>query len=303
MSRSLRAFARLSRLKFLLGGFLGGLFGTAMAVHARGHIDAVAYLCAQLTITAFHLMTHYSNDYFDRASDVGAKRTAFSGGSGVLVDGSLPSRVALAAAVCSALVGCFGIGALLVAVHAPSAALFAATMALGAWVYSAPPIRLLARGFGELDTALVVAILVPLCAYAAQGLPLDAWAVASTLPGAAAMFAMMLAVEYPDLVADAAGGKRNLVIRFGTTSAARLGIALALAVYVGAAFAVALGAPIALALFECGSIPLALAYGRSLAAWNGPGEGDAAKLAARGVAFFIVVTCCGVLAYLTPLRT
>jgi len=36
------------------------------------------------------------------------------------------------------------------------------------------------------------------------------------------MFAMMLAVEWPDRAADAAGGKRNLLVRRGPAAAGRL---------------------------------------------------------------------------------
>lgn len=302
MLSSVRAFVRLSRLKFLVGGFLGGAFGTAMAAHLTGRVDLVAYACAQVTITAFHLMTHYANDYFDRACDARSVRTPYSGGSGALVDGSLSPRVALAAATLCAGAGVAGIGALLAVAHAPQGAGLAVAIALGAWSYSAPPLRLLARGFGEIDTAIVVAMLVPLCAYAAQGAALDARSVASTLPGAAAMFAMMLAIEFPDLAADAAGGKRNLVVRIGAARAGRLGTILAVAVYGGAGLAVLVGAPPALALLELLTLPLAFGYGRAICAWRRPDRSGDEALAARGVAFFVVVASFGMFAYAVPLR-
>lgn len=299
---SLRAFVRLSRPTFLVGGFLGGTLGTVMAAHAAGRVDYAAFAWAQGTITAFHLMTHYSNDYFDRASDVRSERTAFSGGSGALVDGSLSPLVALAAAVVCALMGGVGIGALVAIAREPLAAGLALAIGIGAWGYSAPPVRLLARGLGEIDTSLVVAMLVPLCAYAAQGRPLDAWAIASTLPGTTAMFAMMLAVEFPDLAADRAGGKRNLIVRFGTRFAGRLAIALAIAVYLAVALAVAIGAPVALAYFELGSLPVALFYAAALRRWRFADHKRSEVLASGGVAFFVTVTLCALLAYAAPLR-
>ncbi|GAC1299410.1 MAG: prenyltransferase [Vulcanimicrobiaceae bacterium] len=302
MLSSVRAFVRLSRLKFLVGGFLGGAFGTAMAAGVTGHVDAIAYACAQGTITAFHLMTHYANDYFDRTFDARSIRTPYSGGSGALVDGSLAPRVGLAAALVAAGLGAAGIAALIGVAHTPPAAGIAAAIGFGAWSYSAPPLRLLGRGLGEIDTAIVVALLVPLCAYAAQGADIGAPSVASTLPGAAAMFAMMLAVEYPDLAADAAGGKRNLVVRYGTASAGRLGLAAAVAVYAGSVLAVAAGAPRAFALFELLTLPVAIGYARALPAWGRANRGSDEALAARGVAFFFVVALCGLLAYAAPLR-
>ncbi len=274
-----------------------------MAAFAAGRVDVGAYAYAQGTITAFHLMTHYANDYFDRSGDARSERTPYSGGSGALVDGSLAPRVALIAAAICATLGVLGSATLLLVAHAPQGAGFAAAIALGAWSYSAPPLRLLARGLGEVATALIVAMLVPLCAYAAQGAMLDARAVASTLPGVAAMFAMMLAVEIPDLAADTVGGKRNLVVRFGTLRAAQLGSATAAAVYGGVALAVAVGAPPTLALLEFLTLPLAVGYGRTLRAWRRPDRCGDEAIAARGVAFFVIVAFFGLLAYAAPLRT
>jgi 1,4-dihydroxy-2-naphthoate octaprenyltransferase len=301
--RAVLAFVRLSRLKFLSGGLVGGAFGTAMSLAVGARFDILAYAFAQLTITSFHLMTHYANDYFDRAADVRSVRTPYSGGSGTLVDGSLSSRVALVAAGASASIGCAG--ALALAAHAPIAAGIAVAIGALAWAYSAPPLRLLARGLGELDTALVVAVLVPLCAFAAQRPPLGAFgiALASTLPAAAAIFAMMLAVEYPDLASDAVGGKRNLVVRAGPRRACAYGIAAVVATYAAVGVAIATGAPPALGFVEATSVPLGIGLARRFAARAASGSRyDDEALAGTGVAFFFMVSLDVLLAYLAGLR-
>jgi len=291
------AFVRLSRPKFLIGGLIGGALGTALANHVAGRFDPRAYALAQLTITAFHLMTHYANDYFDRACDARSVRTPYSGGSGALVDGSLHPRVALRAALGCAGLGAIGVAALGLLAHAGIAAAVGASIGALAWAYSAPPLRLLARGLGELDTAVIVAILVPLCAYAAQRPPLVVLALASTLPGAAAMFAMMLAVEFPDLASDTVGGKRNLVVRFGPARARSFALAAVVATYGAVAIALACGAPPALAFLELLSLPAAVGLGRALRS-RATGRGVADEvLAGRGVAFFVVVTFDALLAY------
>jgi 1,4-dihydroxy-2-naphthoate octaprenyltransferase len=286
--RRLRSFARLTRPAFLAGGLVGGGLGTAIAAYERGgEIDWGSYALAQLAISAFHLMTHYANDFFDRKGDALAVRTEFSGGSGVLVDGSLAPAVGLAAALL-----CLGTGALASAALAARGLGTTATLAILicvlAWAYSAPPFRLSSRGLGELNSALVVAILVPLCAFTAQALPLDARAVFSTLPGAAAMFVMMLAVEYPDVAADAATGKRNLVVRLGERGAKLPAYAAVTLVYGAVAVALLAGAPPTLALLELLSLPLAVDLWRALGR-RSDGRDDAA-LAARGVAFFFFVS-------------
>ena len=293
------AFVRLSRLRFLAGGLVGGGFGTAIAAYDRGSVDWGAYALAQLTISALHLMTHYANEYFDRDADRLTVRTEYSGGSGALVAGDLRPVVALRAALVCAAGGFVGALVLVTIAGRLGAALCAATIALLAWTYSAPPLRLLARGLGEATTAIVVAVLVPLCAYLAQGESANAAMLASTLPGAAAMLAMMLAVEYPDVEADRAGGKRNLVVRLGRARARAAGIALAIAAYAGAGLAYAAGAPPALAIMDAVSLPLGFSLARAFAARRDPADYAADEgLAARGVAFFFIVTLFGLFAYI-----
>jgi 1,4-dihydroxy-2-naphthoate octaprenyltransferase len=213
------AFVRLARPAFLLGGFAGFALGAAVAHYDGFPFDWAAYLWGQTIVTSFHLMVHFANDYFDRAGDALAVRTPWSGGSGVLPAGALPSWVALVAARV-----CAGAG-LLVTVRAElmgEAALAFVALAIAglAWWYSAPPVRLLARGLGELDAIVVVALLVPLAGYAALAHTLGVHALLAALPGMCAMFAMMLSVEIPDFNADKASGKRNLVVRWSVAYAA-----------------------------------------------------------------------------------
>ena len=67
--KRLRAFVRLTRPLFLYGGFAGVALGAAVARHLAHPLDVGTYLWAQGLVSAFQLMVHYANDYFDRASD------------------------------------------------------------------------------------------------------------------------------------------------------------------------------------------------------------------------------------------
>ena len=217
----LRAFISLSRLTFLPGGLLACALGVAVARQEHHALSWAAYLQAQWLVTSFHLMTHYSNEYFDRESDRGAVRTPFSGGSGVLVAGELPASLALRAALASAASGTLAVATFIGHGNTTTALLGLAVGAL-AWAYSAPPLRLLARGLGELTTSLVVGSLVPLLAYAAQTGAIDGVALAATLPSALSVFLMMIALEVPDLACDTASGKHNLLVRLGPRLLPRL---------------------------------------------------------------------------------
>ena len=300
MNRRAAAFARLARPTFLVGGFVSvGLGTTISAFTLGGAVDWQMWLAAQLTVTSAQLMTHFANEYFDRHADRHTTPTAFSGGSGVLVGGFLGPRVALRAALAWAGLALVGIARLDVSGH-ENAAWLAFAIAILAWTYSAPPIRLLGRGLGELDTALIVAVLAPLCAAAAQELRFNLATLVATLPGAAAMFAMMLAVEIPDLDADTLTGKRNLVVRLGRRGAAVLATLAIVAVYVGVAFTVYRGAPRSVAILECITLPAALslagAFWRSVA-----NASEWASVAARGVAFFFLVGFMELLGFVVPL--
>ncbi len=236
----LRAFIRLSRPLFLYGGLAAVALGAAVARSAGHAIDTATYGWVQLLVSSFHLMVHYANDYFDRESDLGAVRTRWSGGSGVLVEGQLHPRVALIASLVCAALGVTACARFAVAGSPLVACLGVAVLAF-AWWYSAPPVRFAARGVGELDTALVVAVLMPFTAYAAFAGTLDAAIARAVVAPAFAMIAMMLCVELPDEGCDVRAGKRNLVVRLGARRAWSLMTVAALAAVVAA---VVLGAAV-----------------------------------------------------------
>ncbi|GAC1546291.1 MAG: hypothetical protein NVS2B17_29490 [Candidatus Velthaea sp.] len=286
------AFLRLSRLKFLVGGILGFGFGAAIAAFEGFPVSLHLYAAGQVLVSAFHLMVHYANDYFDRESDARTVRTPFSGGSGTLVDGSLAPGVAFNAALACAAAGLAATLAFALAGNT-AVALLGATIGVLAWSYSAPPVRLLARGLGELDTALVVGMLVPLTGYAVFAHRVDARAVGAAIAPACAMFAMMIAVEWPDVAADTATGKNNLIVRWGRARAVRAaGAAVALAVAGGTFWAITARLP-------CGLLGLALLLpGRGLMLALGKEAVAPAAVAARGVAFFLTSLLFGILAYL-----
>jgi len=285
-----RAFVRLSRLKFLTGGFLGFALGAAVARYDGAYIDWQVYVLGQFMVTSFHLMVHYANDYYDRFCDASTERTAWSGGSGALLEGGLPARVALSAAFFCAGLGTLAIG-LFAARGAYLPAIVGIAIAILAWSYSAPPMRLLERGWGELDTAVIVALLFPLAGYVAFAHAPALRLFASTLPSVAAMFVLMFCVEYPDVDSDRASGKMNLVARFGRERTRYLIYAAVGGIYAGTASAIVLGGAVPLAFFSALTIPIAWFLCSRLDAT------DPADVAAAGVALFVATILGSTLAY------
>jgi 1,4-dihydroxy-2-naphthoate octaprenyltransferase len=239
------------------------LYGLGAAVaRAQGHaLSLRTYLLGQGVVTAFQLMTHYANDYFDYEGDrANETRTRWSGGSGVLPRGELPTAVALVAAL---VLAALGLSATVYLALAPPARLYVVPVGLAmaglSWAYSAPPLRLHSSGLGELDVALVVTGLVPLLGYLLQapdstgaGLLLPV-----LLPLALLQVAMILAVEFPDAESDARIGKRTLVVRLGPARAARLFVALVAAAYLVLPLAVWAGMPRPVAVAAALPAPLA----------------------------------------------
>lgn len=230
-ARAIWAFIKLGRPKFLVGGFVFYGLGAALAVAAGAPFDAARFAWGQLVVTAAQLMTHYANDFFDLEADRANRTpTRWSGGSRVLPDGGLPPAVALGAAL---VLGLIALGAgLALALLSPGLPLLfpiAVVMTTLAWAYSAPPLRLAARGLGELTTAAVVTLCVPLLGYYLQAGEVHPRIFAASLLPCVLQFAMLLAIELPDAAGDAITGKRTLVVRLGAVAGARLYAALTIA--------------------------------------------------------------------------
>lgn len=218
---------KLSRPHFLAGGILAYALGAATAPS----VQVNRYLAGQLMVTAAQLTAHFLNEYADRFVDAGiTNRTAFSGGSGVLLTGRVEPRIALRAGQVTSTVSI--VAALAVWTFSP----VAAALGLGAlcisWIYSMPPIRLLGTGWGEAATTAVVIGAVPLIGVTSQGTAASSvlWiSIAALFP---IHFATMLVFEIPDIESDRAGGKRVLAIRIGRRATELL---IGLAFLVGAA--------------------------------------------------------------------
>jgi 1,4-dihydroxy-2-naphthoate polyprenyltransferase len=229
--QALVAMLRLGRPLFLVGGFVLHGLGAAIACYQGYPLRPALFLWGQVAVTAAQLMTHYSNDYFDAAADrANFTPTRWSGGSRVLVQTALPPRWALYLALALLFISLTASAQASRLGGQPALPVLLAGAGLS-WFYSAPPLQLHSRGVGELTVAIVVPVLTTLAGYTLQAGRIGLLPLLVTLPLALFQFAMLLAIEYPDAVGDAAVGKRTLVVRLGPAPAARLWLAvLALAV-------------------------------------------------------------------------
>ena len=93
---------------------------------------------------------------------------------------------------------------------------------LGGYFYSAPPLKLEGSGWGELITAILTAVLVPLTGYVMQTNHFDPIVLIVCAPLVLITIAMILTFEFPDYPADKALGKKTITVRIGLQRAAWL---------------------------------------------------------------------------------
>ena len=207
---------RTTRLPFLSATAVPVLLGIAVAA-SHG---AFTWWTALLTVIGgsfAHLAINVTNDVFDTlsgADDANPNPTQFSGGSRVAVY-DLVSVRGLAGLAAALYAVAAAIGLVLVAVTGSITLLWigVAGIALGL-AYTAPPLKLVYRGLGELAVALGFGPIMLLGAYVVQTGRL-AWepVVLSLVPGI--LISLILFVnEIPDRRGDAQAGKRTLPVRF-----------------------------------------------------------------------------------------
>ncbi len=254
-------FIRLTRPVFLLAAFLLYGLGAAIAHYLGKPLDVGRYLSGQALVTLVQLTAQYLNEYFDAPVDnANENRTFFTGGSGVLVPGSLARRIAMyAAMVCATL-----------AATLASVLLFSGRLPLLAWVilvvafagsvlYSLPPARLVASGIGEIVASVIVAGLVPSFAFAIQTGEMHRLLLMSTAPLMAIHFAMLVVFQMPDYAADVKFEKRTLMVRLGWRTAFLMHDAALVVGFGSVLLAFFFGLPRRVALGALIALPLAVA--------------------------------------------
>jgi 1,4-dihydroxy-2-naphthoate octaprenyltransferase len=168
-------------------------------------------------------MTHYLNEYYDGPADLdNPSRTPFSGGSGVLGSQGLPRTTALYAGIASLTLAATFAGLLLLQGISLLSWLIVFLAFIGAFGYSAPPLRWIHSGYGELIASFVVAGLLPAFGFSLQTGQLHRLVFMSTIPLIALHFAMLLTFELPDYASDVKYEKRNLMVRVGWQMAMRM---------------------------------------------------------------------------------
>lgn len=231
-------FLRTTRLPFLSATAVPVLLGIAVAARG-GAFNGWLALITVVGAALAHLAINVSNDIFDTlsgADEANVNPTPFSGGSRVLIYDLLTLRqlIILAAALFG---GAVAIGMVLVWVTDSLTLLGIGLLGIALGLaYTAPPLKLVYRGLGEIAVAIGFGPVMLLGAYVVQTGSLSWEAAVASVPVAILVALILYVNEIPDRVGDAAAGKRTLPVRL--TPRVVTGIYLAFAVL---AFAVVVG--------------------------------------------------------------
>ena len=267
-------FLRATRLPFLSATVIPVLLGLAVAAY-QGEWHWIPGVLTLVAACCIHLGLNVANDVFDTmsgADQANVTPTQFSGGSRVILYGLLSLRQMASMSAAFYTVG-LGIGVYLAVTRA-----FWPVVAIGlvglfiSLAYTAPPLRLVHRGIGEVAVGLGFGPIVTLGTYVVQARGWEApggdfWeALFVSLPVAIFIALVLYVNEIPDRPGDAAAGKRTLPVRLGkeTVIGAYVG-AVAVAFGLIAVGAVA-GIIVRPSLLALAAIPLAVVVHRGLRA-------------------------------------
>jgi 1,4-dihydroxy-2-naphthoate octaprenyltransferase len=224
---SIPKFLRIIRIHIVVGGALAFSLGALLAIVGGGSFDPARVVLGYTVVLLGDLSSHYSNDYFDAEVDRYIEQKKFFAGSNLLVTNpylrSLSRYVSLSLLALSNILAV----ALVLFLGAPIEFFIVILGAsLVGWFYSAPPLRLTSRGFGEASVGCVTGFAIPALGYLAVRGRFDPLFVYFAVPFVMYGFMLSLSLEAPDVEVDRKGGKRNLAVRIGARSVFFLILAL-----------------------------------------------------------------------------
>ncbi|MDQ3878667.1 MAG: prenyltransferase [Actinomycetota bacterium] len=203
-----------TRLPFLTGTVVPVMLGAVIA-RAHGFSQWWLTVLALMGACAIHLGLNVLNDVSDATSgadEANVNPTMYSGGSRVIQYGLVSLRAMRVTAACLYAVG-IGIGLYLVATRGIELLWIGLIGVFLSVFYTAPPLRLVHRGLGELCVAIGFGPVMVLGTYFVVAKQLSWEAFYASLPVAIFIMLILYVNQIPDRRSDAATGKRTIVVR------------------------------------------------------------------------------------------
>jgi len=210
-----------TRPAFLLASLVAVLLGLATASHAGVLHNAPLALLTLLGALCAHAGANVLNDYYDALNGTDNRNTErifpFTGGSRFIQNGVLTR--AQTRNFGYALLGVAALaGLLLLRYSAPDLLLLGLAGLFVGWAYSATPLKLNSRGWGELCITLGF-LLIVVGADFVQRASFAALPWLAGLPYVLLVTNLLYINQFPDRAADAVSGKRHWVVRLNVRQA------------------------------------------------------------------------------------
>ena len=216
MLERLKLVIRLARLHFLIPGFMIYVMGYLLAISNAASWDITKFLLGYLILGCAHVSVSFSNDYFDRKSDINSVHTTFSGGSRVLVDHPQLENLALGLAIFFLVASAIAtLVFTFVFAYSYWFVVFGILGGLLGWFYTAPPLKFAYRKLGEVVTVLALGLMMPGIGYFVAYGSIDLFFAFFIFPLSCYGLLFILTVEMPDVENDRNGNKINALVKWG----------------------------------------------------------------------------------------
>ena len=262
-------WSRAIRIKFLLASVIAVTNGIAISYWKTGYIDFGYALLTFFGVLCLHISVDLLNDYsdFKRGIDTNTKRTKYSGGTGVIPENLIDSRLIYCAGIIFLIMGGLtgfyfvttkGIIILILLIFAIISIYFYSTNIVNA-------------GLGELFVAIKGCMIV-LGSYYIQSDTIELTSVYVGVIIGLLSALVLLVTSFPDYEADKKSGRRTLIIVIGKENSVKLFILI-----IGITYAMIIGGSIfkVLPIFSTIallSIPFAVKAVHKLRRFNDSGE-------------------------------
>lgn len=205
------------RAPFFQAVVVPSILGTLIAWYRTGIFYWQYFLLTTLAVIFINAGTNLVNDYFDHQSssdDINRDVTPFSGGSRVIQENLIsPARIYRSALIFFALAA--AIGLYLSFVRGLLLLIIGILGVLLGYFYTASPIKIGYRGWGEFVAGLNCGPLVVLGAYYVQAQTLSLEALFISIPVGLLIAAVLYINEFPDYACDKKAGKNTLIVKMG----------------------------------------------------------------------------------------
>jgi 1,4-dihydroxy-2-naphthoate octaprenyltransferase len=214
----------MSRVPFHSVGVAPFALGTALAWRDGGGVSWPIFAIGALAVILVMEATYLMGEHYDVAEDTISGRigkSAFAGGSQAIQRGMVPRGHARTGANVAAALALLAGGILALVYRTGPATLPLGLIGLAAgYFYSAPPMRWVTRGVGELLIGFCYGWLPIAVGFYLQRGGFHPLALPMSIPVGLSVFNIILINEFPDYPADLASGKRNMTVRLGKRRAA-----------------------------------------------------------------------------------